>query len=126
MAVKQILSWCPKGRRPMLQVIIDLTTLEKRGKFKAFEKLVRVYHGKRGLHLVVLYLVVGHWRLPWSFRIYRGKDTASPAQRRIKTGTRLTQSTRQAFSGDDSGRYSPQHSAGFQKAADNVRRLWQC
>lgn len=32
--LKQILSQCPKGRRPMLQVIIDLTTLEKRGKFK--------------------------------------------------------------------------------------------
>lgn len=30
--LKQILSNCPRGRRPMLQVIIDLTTLEKRGK----------------------------------------------------------------------------------------------
>jgi hypothetical protein len=58
-ALKQILSQCPKGRRPFLQVIIDLTTLEKRGKFKPFEHLIRVYNGKRGLHLVVLYLVVG-------------------------------------------------------------------
>lgn len=61
--------------------------LEKRGKFKAFEKLVRVYHGKRGLHLVVLYLVVGRWRIPWSFRVYRGKDKPSPAQ----LGLRLVQ-----------------------------------
>lgn len=83
-ALKQILSQCHKGRKPFLQVIIDLTTLEKRGKFKAEEQLVRVYNGKRGLHLVVLYLVVGRWRVPWSFRVYRGKDTPSPAQLGLK------------------------------------------
>ncbi|MBW4490733.1 MAG: IS701 family transposase, partial [Trichocoleus desertorum ATA4-8-CV12] len=60
-------------------MIVDLTTLEKRGKFKAFEHLVSVFHGKRGVHLVVLYLVVGPWRIPWSFRVYRGKGSASPA-----------------------------------------------
>ena len=65
-------------------MIIDLTTLEKRGKFKAFEQLVRVYHGKRGLHLVVLYLVVGDWRIPWSFRVWRGKGTTSAAQLGLK------------------------------------------
>lgn len=64
----------------MLQVIIDLTTLEKCGKFQQFEHLISVYNGKRGLHLVVLYLVVGRWRVPWSFRVWRGKDTLSPAQ----------------------------------------------
>jgi len=77
--LQQILSACPKGRRPMLQVIIDLTTLEKCGKFKPFEHLICVYNGKRGLHLVVLYLVVGWWRVPWSFRVWRGKDTPAPA-----------------------------------------------
>lgn len=39
-AIKQVLSECPKGRKPCLQVIIDLTTLEKRGKFKEFEHLI--------------------------------------------------------------------------------------
>lgn len=78
--LQQILSQRRQGRRPILQVIIDLTTLEKRGKFKALDGLVRVYHSKRGLHLVVLYLVVGQWRVPWSFRIYRGKNTPTPAQ----------------------------------------------
>ena len=82
--LKQILSDCPKGRRPMLQLIIDLTTLEKRGKFKPFEHLISVYNGKRGLHLVVLYLVVGRWRVPWSFRVWRGKGTPSPAQLAFK------------------------------------------
>jgi hypothetical protein len=82
--LQQILSDCPKGRRPMLQVIIDLTTLEKYGKFKPFEHLISVYNGKRGLHLVVLYLVVGWWRVPWSFRVWRGKDTPSPAHLGLK------------------------------------------
>ena len=79
----QILSECPKGRRPILQVIIDLTTLEKSG-FKPFDHLISVYNGKRGLHLVVLYLVVGRWRVPWSFRVWRGKNTPSPAQLGLK------------------------------------------
>ena len=82
--IKEILSDCPKGRKPFLQVIIDLTTLEKAGKFKGLENLIRVYNGKRGLHLVVVYLVVGRWRVPWSFRIWRGKGTPSPAQLALK------------------------------------------
>lgn len=82
--LKQILSECPKGRRPMLQVIIDLTTLEKCGKFKPFDHLISVYNGKRGLHLVVLYLVVGRWRVPWSFRVCPVKNTPSPAQLGLK------------------------------------------
>ena len=41
---------------------------------------VRVLNGKRGLHLVVLYLVIGEWRVPWSFRVWRGKGYASPGQ----------------------------------------------
>jgi hypothetical protein len=61
------------GHRPTLQVILDLTTLEKTGKFKGLGELIRVYNGKRGLQLVVLYIALGHWRLPWGFRIDRGK-----------------------------------------------------
>ena len=69
--IKEILSECSKGRKPFLQVIIDLTTLEKCGKFKRFQDLIRVYNRKRGLHIVVMYLVVGKWRVPWSFRVWR-------------------------------------------------------
>ncbi|MBP5977112.1 hypothetical protein HW132_31415 [Brasilonema sp. CT11] len=118
--IKEILSERPLGRKPFLQVIIDLTTLEKVGKFKVFENLIRVYNAKRGLHLVVVYLVVGHalspeiepallervpdcadrstkqrlaqflrvrprrWRVPWNFRVWRGKGTASPAHLGLK------------------------------------------
>jgi hypothetical protein len=80
----QIMRGAPPGRRPFLQVIIDLTTLEKRGKFKAFENLIHVLNGKRGLHLVVMYLVVGQLRMPWAFRSWRGKETTSPAQLGLK------------------------------------------
>lgn len=73
-----------KGRKPILQVILDLTSLEKVGKFPHLNNLVRVYNHKKGLHLVVLYLVVGNWRFPWSFRVYRGKDTPSPSQLGLK------------------------------------------
>ncbi|WDD36166.1 transposase (plasmid) [Nostoc sp. UHCC 0926] len=82
--IKEILSQRTLGRKPFLQVIIDLTTLEKFGKFKGFENLIRVYNGKRGLHLVVVYLVVGRWRVPWSFRVWKGKGTPSPAQLGLK------------------------------------------
>jgi hypothetical protein len=74
-----LLSQKQKGRKPILQVILDLTTLEKVGKFPYLENLVRVYNHKKGLHIVVLYLVVGNWRIPWSFRVYRGKGTPSPS-----------------------------------------------
>ncbi len=82
--IQEILSQCSKGRKPFLQVIVDLTTLEKVGKFPDFKDLITVYNGKRGLHLVVVYLVVGHWRLPWSFRVWRGKGTPSPARLGLK------------------------------------------
>lgn len=87
--VLKALSESGQGRRPFLQVIVDLTTLEKRGKFKEFENLISVYNGKRGLHLVVLYLVVGRWRIPWSFRVWRGKGTPSQAQLGLKLVKRL-------------------------------------
>ena len=50
---------------------------------------VRVLNGKRGLHLVMLYLVVGQWRIPWSFCIWQGKGTLSPAQLACKLLARV-------------------------------------
>lgn len=95
--LEQLCAYRPRGRRPHLQAIIDLTTLEKRGKFKAFAHLLRVFHGKRGIHLVVLYLVVGPWRIPWNFRLYRGKGTTTPAQLALRLVRHLPVQLKQRF-----------------------------
>jgi hypothetical protein len=73
------------------------TTLEKAGKFKEFQHLVRVYNGKRGLHVVMLYLVVGQWRVPWSFQVYRGKGTLTPSQLGLRLVRRLPKMLTQHF-----------------------------
>ncbi len=99
-----ILSQRPRGRKPTLQVMLDLTTLEKVGKFPHLQDFVRVYNHKKGLHIVVMYLVMGDWRFPWSFRVYRGKDTPSQSelgQKLLKTFPKiLTQSFRIYVLGD--------------------------
>jgi hypothetical protein len=89
-AIFEQLKQHPSRRDLPLRVIIDLTTLEKCGKFlhlstptgnsDAPDPWVRMLNGKRGLHLVVLYLNLGAWRIPWSFRVWRGKGHPSPSQ----------------------------------------------
>jgi hypothetical protein len=83
-ALEQLLSLAGAGRRPVLRAILDLTSLEKRGKFKALSGLLHVLNGKRGMHLVVLYLEIGSFRIPWSFRVWRGKGALSPAMLGLK------------------------------------------
>lgn len=95
--LEQLLKYAPKGRRPWLQIIVDLTTLEKCGKFKAFSHLIHVLQGKRGLHLVVLYLVVGRFRAPWGFRVWRGKGTPSAAQLAVRLIDTLPKKLLKAF-----------------------------
>jgi len=73
-----------------VRLLIDLSTLRKTGKFwhlstptediDSPEPWVRMLNGKRGLHLVVLYILIGNRRIPWSFRIWRGKGQPSPNQ----------------------------------------------
>lgn len=73
-----------------VRLLIDLSTLKKTGKFwhlstptediEAPEPWVRMLNGKRGLHLVVLYILIGNRRIPWSFRVWRGKGQPSPNQ----------------------------------------------
>jgi hypothetical protein len=50
--LSRLLGYTAKGRRPWLQVIVDLTTLDKCGKFKNFQDLIHVLNGKHrfGLH----------------------------------------------------------------------------
>ena len=95
--VNHLLSQRPKGRRPHLQVIIDLTCLPKRGKFKQLGSLIRVFNRKRGLQLVVLYLVVGPWRLPWNWRIYRGKGQSTQVQLALRMIRALSRRLRKHY-----------------------------
>jgi len=69
-----------KGRKPIMEVVIDLTTIEKVGKFKGLNNSLRVYNGKRGLHILVLYILLGSFRIPWGFRVYRGKGEKTPVE----------------------------------------------
>lgn len=88
-AVKQQLTNHAPHRSIPVRILIDLTTLEKSGFWhlstptndpNAPDFWVRMLNGKRGLDLVVLYLVVGEWRVAWSFRVWRGKGHPSPTQ----------------------------------------------
>ena len=93
-----------RGRRPYLLVSVDLATLEKVG---CFEKLglISVLNKKRGLHLVVLYLVAGPLRFPfelvasasWAFRVWRGKNEASVSELALALLRSLPRSLKTCF-----------------------------
>lgn len=84
------LAWHRQRKNTPLQVLIDLTSLEKCGKFLHLGNLsndpetpdpwISVLNGKRGLDIVMLYLVIGQWRVPWTFRVWRRKGYPSPSQ----------------------------------------------
>ena len=66
------------GRKPTLSVLVDLTTLRKTGQFKGLP--VSCLNGKYGLHLVVIYVIFGQQRFPWSFAFWKGKGRASESK----------------------------------------------
>lgn len=73
-----------RGRLPIVYAVVDLTCLEKTGKYRELQGLVHRYNGKRGVHVALLYLAIGPFRFPWSFRVYRGKGSATPTQLALK------------------------------------------
>ena len=89
-AILKQLAIHPVRKDMPVRLLIDLSTLKKTGKFwhlstptediDAPEPWVRMLNGRRGLHLVVLYIVIGQRRIPWSFRVWRGKGQPSPNQ----------------------------------------------
>lgn len=89
-AILQQLTVHPPHPNLPMRLLIDLTTLKKTGKFwhlstptedvDAPDPWVRMLNGKHGLHLVVLYIVIGERHIPWSFRVWRGQGHPSPAQ----------------------------------------------
>jgi len=77
--------------------MVDLTSIEKQGKCRAFAHWLHYYHECYGLHLVVLYLCCGQSRIPWSVAIFRGKGTTSPAQLVIRLIRQLPQQLRRHY-----------------------------
>lgn len=75
---------CRYRGRPMLRLIVDLTSIEKRGDFAELEPYMHTLDGKYGIHLSVLYLVMGKERVPWSVRLWQGAGTTSPAKLALK------------------------------------------
>jgi hypothetical protein len=64
-----------RKRRPVPELIINLTTLEKTGAFQGLP--LSFLDDQIGLHLVVLYIVVGRERFVWSVRIWCGQGQGS-------------------------------------------------
>ena len=86
-----------RGRLPIVYAVVDLTCLEKTGKYPDLQGLVRTYNGKRGVHVALLYLAIGPFRFPWSFRVYRGKGTTTPTQLALKLLAQIPVSWRERF-----------------------------
>ena len=76
-----------RTRKHVLKLMLDLTSLEKTGEFP--ELPIHTLDQKRGLHLVVLYVVIDNQRFPWAFTVWQGKDTTSPAQLALRMLKRL-------------------------------------
>jgi Transposase DDE domain len=84
-----------RGRKPILYVLIDLTSIEKAGVFEALP--CGSLNDVTGLHVVVLYVLIGKYRLPWSFRIWRGAGQRSPAELALKLLSGLPAFFKQSF-----------------------------
>ena len=72
------------GRPPRLELIIDLTSMAKEGRFEGLGDWMHTLNSVHGVHIVLLYLCCGELRLPWSFLIWRGKGQPSPTQLALK------------------------------------------
>ncbi|AZI45231.1 IS4/IS5 family transposase (plasmid) [Deinococcus psychrotolerans] len=79
----------PYSHQQRLELIVDMTSLHKEGKFEQLEPWIHRFNGVNGVHLVVLYLCHGSRRFPWSFLVWRGKGQPSPADLALKMLTRL-------------------------------------
>jgi len=72
------------GRPPRLELIVDLTSIAKEGRFEELGDWMHTLNSVHGIHVVLLYLCCGELRLPWSFLIWRGKGQPSPTQLALK------------------------------------------
>jgi hypothetical protein len=64
-----------KGFAQILDVCIDLTTLEKTGDFPSLP--ISVLNNVKGLHIVVLYVCLAGHKYPFAYAIWKGKGRVS-------------------------------------------------
>lgn len=83
---------CRGSGRPLLKVIVDITSIEKRGEFSELEPFMHTLNGVHGVHLSVVYLVMGKERIPWSLRLWKGKGTPSESKLALKQIRQLPKS----------------------------------
>lgn len=85
-----------RGRgRPYLQIIVDLTSIEKRGEFAELEDYMHTLNGVYGVHLVMVYIVIGKHRIPWNMRLWQGAGTKSPSELALKMIKQIPDSLKQ-------------------------------
>ena len=96
-ALAQVWEQYPKkpGRRPTLNVIVDLTSIEKSGLFDHLP--IAELDGVRGVHLVMVFLFIGELRIPWGFRVWQGKGKTTQTQLAIKLLLSLPPSLKKCF-----------------------------
>jgi hypothetical protein len=73
-----------RGQEPRLELIVDLTSLGKEGRFVGLTDWMHTLNGVHGIHVVILFLCCGTLKLPWGFLIWRGKGQRSRAMLALK------------------------------------------
>jgi hypothetical protein len=74
---------------------LDLTTLEKTGAFPNLP--ITVFNAVKGLHIIVLYISVGHQSYPFHYAIWKGKAKATLTQLALALLKKLQRSLPERF-----------------------------
>nr|WP_255675749.1 transposase [Deinococcus sp. 12RED42] len=83
-----------RGRPPLIEIIVDTTSISKEGAFAELDGWIHTLNSVRGLHVVMLYVCCGDLRLPWGFKIWRGKGSPSPTDLALRLVRQLPSEVR--------------------------------
>ena len=83
-----------RGRPPLVEIIVDTTSISKEGAFAELDGWIHTLNSVRGLHVVMLYVCCGDLRLPWGFKIWRGKGSPSPTDLALRLVRQLPSEVR--------------------------------
>ncbi|OOV15380.1 hypothetical protein BXU09_12710 [Deinococcus sp. LM3] len=83
-----------RGRPPLVEIIVDTTSISKDGAFAELDGWIHTLNSVRGLHVVMLYICCGDLRLPWGFKIWRGKGSPSPTDLALRLVRQLPSEVR--------------------------------